>query len=98
MKKLVIYIHNKGRNIKEIDQYKQMFKDYDMIEFDYHSDNLCDAKKEFTCFFDLCSKNMNILNASSIGSYYSLYSLNNKKLIKPFLYFLLLIWKNLYMI
>lgn len=86
MKKLVIYIHGKGGNIKEIDHYKQMFKDYDMIWFDYHSDNLWAAKKELTCFFDLCSKKYEyiILIANSIGAYYSLYSLNNKKIDKAF--------------
>lgn len=35
MKKSVIYIHGKGGNAEEAEHYKPLFKDYDVIGFDY---------------------------------------------------------------
>ena len=41
MKKLVVYIHGKGGNAGEAEHYKPIFKDCDVIGFDYFS--ICTA-------------------------------------------------------
>lgn len=78
MNKSAIYIHGKGGNIDEALHYKPLFKAYDVIGFDYKSDNPWDARKEFKEYFDEINKNYEeiIIIASSIGAYFTMCSLN----------------------
>ena len=47
MNKALIYIHGSGGNIEEADHYRPLFKDYDVIGFDYKSCNPWDSRIEF---------------------------------------------------
>ena len=87
MKKLVIYIHGKGGSADEAVHYKKLFSDSDVIGFDYKSQNPWDAKTEFQCFFDSISKGYDYvaLTANSIGAFFSLLSLGDRKIDKAFL-------------
>lgn len=87
MKRLVIYIHGKGGNAEEVDHYRPLFADSDVMGFDYKSQNPWDAKNEFSRFFDLHSKGYDsvILIANSIGAYFSVGALAGKKIDKAML-------------
>ena len=82
MKRLVIYVHGKGGNAEESKHYQPLFAESDVIGFDYKSHNPWDAKKEFTCFYDLHSKGYDsvILIANSIGAFLSMSTLAEKKI------------------
>ena len=87
MRNLVIYIHGKGGNSEEAEHYKPFFHDVDVIGFDYNSENPWEAEKEFSIFYDLYSKEYDsiILIANSIGAYFSLLALADKKIDKALL-------------
>lgn len=86
MKQLVIYVHGKGGNADEAEHYKSLFPESDVIGFDYKSQNPWEAKKEFTAFFDSVSKKYDsvFLIANSIGAFFSMVSLSDKKISKAF--------------
>jgi hypothetical protein len=87
MDKAVIYIHGQGGNAEEANHYKHLFKDGDVIGFDYKAQTPWEAKEEFPLFFDLmCSKFESvILIANSIGAYFSMHALAGRKIAKAFL-------------
>ena len=82
MKQLVIYVHGKGGTADEAKHYRALFADSDVIGFDYISQNPWDAKSEFSQFFDLHSKSYDsvILIANSIGAFFSMSALAEKKI------------------
>lgn len=85
MKNAVIYIHGKGGNSAEAEHYKKFFSDeYKIIGFDYKSEFPWDVKIEFSEFFDsTVSQYDNIyLIANSLGAYYSILALSDKKIKK----------------
>ena len=85
MKNAVIYIHGKGGNSVEAEHYKKFFSDeYKIIGFDYKSEFPWDAQKEFSNFFDsIVSEYDDIyLIANSLGAYYSMLALSDKKIKK----------------
>lgn len=84
MKQLVIYIHGKGGNAEEAEHYQPLFKESDVIGFDYKAQNPREAKEEFSQFFDFHSKGYDyvILIANSIGAYFSMNALAKKKISK----------------
>ena len=48
MKNVIIYVHGKGGNAEESNYYRKFFNDdFDIIGFDYKSENPWDAKSEF---------------------------------------------------
>ena len=61
--------------------------DFDIIGFDYKSETPWDAKVEFSNYFDLIipKYNKTLLIANSIGAYFSLISLADKKIEKAML-------------
>lgn len=72
MKKLLIYIHGKGGNVLEANHYRSLFNDYDVIGFDYKSNNPWEAKKEFSLYLKEQSntyKHIEVL-ANSLGAYF----------------------------
>ena len=86
MKKLIIYIHGKGGNASEAEHYKPIFSDCDVFGFDYSAQTPWVAKSEFSEYFDFISKgydNVSII-ASSIGAYFSLCALADKKIEKAY--------------
>ena len=82
MKRLVIYIHGKGGSAEEAKHYQPFFDESDVVGFDYKSQNPWEAKSEFSQFFDLQSNGYNsvILIANSIGAFFSMNALAEKKI------------------
>ena len=88
MKNVIVYVHGKGGNAEEANYYRKFFNDdFDIIGFDYKSENPWDAKAEFSDYFDsiIPEYNKTILIANSIGAYFSLISLADKKIEKAML-------------
>lgn len=83
MKKiLVIYIHGKNGSANEANYYKKFFTNAEIVGFDYKAENVWDFKQEFANFFADINKNFDeiILIANSIGAYFSMNALQNKKI------------------
>jgi len=88
MKKVIVYVHRKGGSAQEANYYRKFFDDdFDIIGFDYQSENPWEAKVEFSNYFDLIipEYNKTLLIANSIGAYFSLISLADKKIEKAML-------------
>ena len=88
MKNVIVYVHGKGENAEEANYYRKFFNDdFDIIGFDYKSENPWDARSEFSDYFDsiIPEYNKTILIANSIGAYFSLISLADKKIEKAML-------------
>ena len=88
MKNAIVYVHGKGGNAEETNYYRKFFNDdFDIIGFDYKSGSPWDAKVEFSNYFDsiISEYNKTILIANSIGAYFSLISLADKKIEKTML-------------
>ena len=88
MKNVIVYVHGKGGNAEEANYYRKFLNDdFDIIGFDYKSENPWDAKSEFSDYFDsiISEYNKTILIANSIGAYFSLISLADKKIEKAML-------------
>lgn len=88
MKNVIVYVHGKGGNAEEANYYRKFFNDdFDIIGFAYKSENPWDAKSEFSDYFDsiIPEYNKTILIANSIGAYFSLISLADKKIEKAML-------------
>ena len=86
MDKAIIYIHGKGGSSKDATHYITIFKDCDVIGFDYMSKNPWEAKKEFPEFFDKIYhkyKSVEII-ASSIGAFFAMNSLADKRIAKAY--------------
>ena len=84
MDKLVIYVHGKGGNSLEAEHYKNAFKNYKVIGFDYKSETPWEAKKEFFDYFEKYQNKDLIIVANSFGAYLVLNSLNSVNLQKAF--------------
>lgn len=84
MKRLVIYIHGKGGSAKEAKRYQPLFAESDVIGFDYKSQNPWQAESEFSNFYDAHSNGYDsvILVANSIGVFFSMSALAEKKIAK----------------
>lgn len=86
MKQLVIYVHGKGGSIKEAKHYRSLFVDFDVIGFDYKSQNPWHAKIEFSDFYEQTAKGYDsvILVANSIGAFFAMSGLEEKNITKAF--------------
>lgn len=86
MKKAVVYIHGKGGNAGEAERYRPLFPECDVIGFDYRSDTPWEAKKEFSSYFEEIGRTYEkiILVANSIGAYFAMNALQNKKIGKAY--------------
>ena len=84
MKNLVIYVHGKGGTAEEAKHYQPLFAESDVIGFDYKSQYPWEAKNEFSDFYDLHSKGYDsvVLVANSIGAFFSMNALAEKKISK----------------
>ena len=82
MRNLVIYVHGKEGSAEEAKHFQPLFAESDVIGFDYKSQNPWEAKSEFSQFFDLHSKGYDsvILIANSIGAFFSMNALTEKKI------------------
>lgn len=81
-KTLVIYIHGKGGSIEETKHYQSIFRENDVIGFDYKSQTPWEAEIEFPMLYDRCAKSYDsvILIANSIGAYFAMLSLAEKNI------------------
>lgn len=86
MKQLVIYVHGKGGSIEEAKHYRSLFVDFDVIGFDYKSQNPWHAKIEFSDFYEQTAKGYDsvILVANSIGAFFAMNGLEEKNITKAF--------------
>ena len=86
MKRLIIYIHGKGGSAEEAEHYKPLFVGYDVVGFDYKSQNPWEAKVEFPTLFDKYAKGYGevVLIANSIGAYFSMCALAQKPISGAF--------------
>lgn len=86
MNKAVIYIHGQGGNAEEVKHYETLFENYDVIGWDYDSETPWEAKDEFPKLFDSVSGQYEtvILIANSIGAFFAMNSLAEKKIDKAF--------------
>lgn len=82
MKDLVIYIHGKDGNIEETNHYQSIFRESDVIGFDYKSQTPWEAEIEFPMLYDRYAKAYDsiILIANSIGAYFAMISLAEKNI------------------
>ncbi len=85
-KNLVIYIHGKGGSTSEAEHYARLFPEYDVTGFDYHSELPREASEEFPVIFDKVSAGYESVYvvANSIGAYFTMNSLNEKRIKKAF--------------
>ncbi len=83
MRKLVIYVHGQGGCAAEAERYRPLFRDCGVIGFDYQAQTPWEAETEFPRFFDLHSRNNDavMLIANSIGAYYSMTSLADRRIV-----------------
>lgn len=86
MKKCVVYIHGKGGSVDEAEHYKSLFADFDVIGFDYQAQTPWEAKNEFPHFFAKISAKYEKISiiANSIGAFYAMHALNDKKISEAF--------------
>lgn len=86
MHKAVIYIHGKGGTSSESEHYKALFKDADVIGFDYQSQTPCEAKVEFSDFFNAVSAKYQsvYIVANSIGAFFTMNALADRNIEKAF--------------
>lgn len=86
VKNTVIYIHGKNGSADEAEIYKPVFSEYEVIGLDYKAETPWQAKAEFPNLFDkLCAdSNESILTANSIGAYFAMLSLAEKKINKAY--------------
>ncbi|HRU98260.1 MAG TPA: alpha/beta hydrolase [Ruminococcus sp.] len=84
--KKVIYIHGKNGIADEAEIYKPVFSEYEVIGLDYKAETPWQAKAEFPKLFDkMCAdSNEVILVANSIGAYFAMHSLAEKRISKAF--------------
>lgn len=87
MKTLVIYVYGKGGTIEEAKHYQSIFRESDVIGFDYKSKTPWEAKIEFQKLYDMYVKSYDsvILIANSIGAYLSMNALAEKNISQAFL-------------
>ena len=86
MTNIVIYIHGKNGSADECEFYKTLFPEYDVIGIDYKAETPWQARSEFPKLYEeLCENDDKIiLIANSIGAYFSMQSLADKRIDRAF--------------
>ena len=84
--KKVIYIHGKNGSADEAEIYKPVFSEYEVIGLDYKAETPWQAKAEFPKLYDELCENGDrvILIANSIGAYFAMLSLADKRIDRAF--------------
>ena len=82
----VLYIHGKNGSADEAGFYKPLFPGYEVSGIDYKAGTPWQAKTEFPKLYDeICAEsNEVILIANSIGAYFAMHSLAEKKINKAY--------------
>ena len=78
----MIWIHGKGGSPDEAEHYRPLCPDYDVVGLDYASATPWDAADEFPRLFDRLASGYSSVSviANSIGAYFTLSSLAEKKI------------------
>ncbi len=78
MREILIYVHGKGGSAEEVDHYKPLFPNCEVIGFDYRSQTPWEAKEEFPVFFAQQRQRCDRLTliAGSIGAFFSMSALD----------------------
>ena len=84
MQKAILYIHGKGGNPTEAEQYRAYFPGFDVIGVDYDGYLPWDVKEQLKARYDkLCGKYGHIsVIANSIGAYFTMLALHDRKVEK----------------
>ena len=87
MKNLIIYVHGKGGSAGEAEYYKMFFPNSEVVGFDYCSQTLWEAKKEFFAFFTTQRSRFEhiTLVANSIGAFFGISSLDETLVDRAYL-------------
>ncbi|MBQ6431235.1 MAG: alpha/beta hydrolase [Oscillospiraceae bacterium] len=87
MRRLVIYVHGRGGSADEAEHYRPLFADCDVIGFDYRSASPWEAETEFPRFFDAAANGYDAVTliANSLGAYFSMLSLADRRIAQAFL-------------
>ena len=97
MKKAVIYIHGKGGGAEEAAHYIPLFEDCDVTGLDYKAQTPWEAAEEFPVLTGKIFRDYDSVSvvANSIGAYFAMISLAEKKIDKAFFISPLVNFENL---
>lgn len=84
MKKAIIYIHGKGGNHTEAEQYKEFCAGFDIIGVDYKNDFPWIVEKQIKAVYDKLHQKYDkiYILANSIGAYFAMHTLQNCSIAK----------------
>ena len=84
MNKAILYIHGKGGSASEAEQYKPFFPGFDAIGVDYDGYLPCEVREQLKAQYDrLCESYGHIsVIANSIGAYFTMLALHDRKVKK----------------
>lgn len=87
MKKVILYIHGKGGNASEAQQYKNNCSGFDIVGLDYDVDFPWIVEKPIKEMYDQLSRKYECIYviANSIGAYFTMHALKNCKIEKALL-------------
>lgn len=86
MDRIIVYIHGQGGSSEEAEHYRTLFKDCDVIGFDYTAQSPWEAKDEFSKFFDaifIAHKTVTLI-ANSIGAFFAMSALSERPIEKAY--------------
>ncbi len=86
MRKALLYIHGKGGNAEEAEHYKPFFNDYDVFGLDYNAATPWKTREEILVEYETLYKKYDSISiiANSIGAYFAMNALSEKKLERAF--------------
>ena len=86
MTKALLYIHGKGGNAQEVEQYKKFFVNYDCYGLDFEISAPDETRKLVLREFEALHKNYEKVSilANSIGAYFSMLALQDVPIEKAF--------------
>ena len=86
MKKVILYIHGKGGNAREAEQYKPNFPDYDIYRVDYPDDFPWIVQEKILAAYDRLHETYDCISvlANSIGAYFSMHTLQKADIKRAF--------------
>lgn len=86
MKEALIYVHGKGGNADEAEHYKKLFVNKDVFGLTYNGTTPWDTKEEFLSVYENLNFKYDRISviANSIGAYFTMNALWNKKLEKSY--------------
>ena len=86
MRNAVLYIHGKCGSINEAFHYRPLFRDSDVMGFDYKARSPWEAKKEFPGYFDCACRDYGSVTiiANSIGAFFAMHALQGMEIKKAY--------------